>query len=955
MLCLLSSTYSLIAQDELACNCDIIVPAGTTTINGDFENALSSEFAVQVSGGETICLSAGDYPDLNIKNLKGTAENPITIINCGGKVRIGTSPWTHAVKINNTEHLRFSGTGVEGLTYGIEVTFLTYREVIAPSGIITEGQCQGLELDHLEIHNTPFAGIIIKYDPKCFLEDSWQRNYLMQGIRVHDNWIYDTGSEGLYIGYTGGPIDCDAENTIFPHKIENVQIYKNLIQRTGWDALQVYQTSNCDIYENVVEDYGFFNELFQNTGIDIGWKTSARIYNNKVNRGSGIGIEIKAQGGIEVFNNQISNAGFDGIYANDVDTEVGRLAYRFTHNTIVKTGRYGIRLENFQTDNQAPNSLDLIANNLITEITPSSVSLSTSTSSISPSVIRSFSTSSDTKSKSSEKETRKEEKEQEKEDRKEAKQEWKEFKKWLIDNKAHWKNWVKIEMENEIDPQTQVYFTEMLDKYKTQRMTTDIEEIQSKSTFSTLSIPFINKDYIYTARPFNVDTLGNCNHVEARTILFTDTLNGDFSLQIGSPAMDICPTVSLAPNVDINGEERISGSAADAGAIELQQYYVEVENSLGEAIEGTLKIYDGSTYQTYESPLTGKWILPKTQTYSKVRLIVNNGQKTISNPFKNEDGRFFQTIPVSVSLLNSDSIPLEGGRIQHAGGETAFDEVFAATDTNGTSSLELLPATYKFRMTYAHGSEQKNSIKIKEGNQNVIFQTVNTQLALDRCEDETRIAPQAAVIYKGFDKSTTPLYTDSNGEVYTELLPDVYNFWVTANDKTIKFSKVHVDLTTPFAHFPLSKTQFLNDGLVQFKAGGEWYDLPEEGIELIEGNYRFRTFDTNGVKTLDQTMAVSGCAFIYDNLPSSPEIPETSIYPQPANTHIFVPMIPQLPDEVIIFDINSNIYPVSFNDISFEGGVFKINLQNMGLNNGLYILQWSIDNQSSSETFMIQN
>ena len=54
------------------------------------------------------------------------------------------------------------------------------------------------EVDHIEIANTGFAGIISKTDPVCNLSKN-RGNFTQYQSVFHDNYIHNTSGEGMYM------------------------------------------------------------------------------------------------------------------------------------------------------------------------------------------------------------------------------------------------------------------------------------------------------------------------------------------------------------------------------------------------------------------------------------------------------------------------------------------------------------------------------------------------------------------------------------------------------------------------------------------------------------------------------------------------------------------------------------------------------------------------------------
>ena len=318
------------------CNCDHTITPAKTYVNGQ---------GLDVQPGDVICLQAGKYEYLNLYNFRGTAEQPLTFINCGGQVEIGGYQWHYGFVMNNNQHFRLTGTGDTDYEYGIRIDGIKDNA----SGFAISTYSSDFEIDHLEISNTGFAGMHIVMKPTCD-PASQKGNYVMRNINIHDNYVHDTHGEGLYIGhskYTGTTVTCDGEKkTVYPHTVEGIRVHNNTIERTGWDGFQVScAVKDCEIYRNTVKDYGRENKSSQRAGIVIGGGSTGRLYDNLIYRGTGGGIHVFGIGDNLIYNNIIVEAGEDGVFIGDKTTEAGR-SYSVLNNTIVSPGRDGIRMYN---------------------------------------------------------------------------------------------------------------------------------------------------------------------------------------------------------------------------------------------------------------------------------------------------------------------------------------------------------------------------------------------------------------------------------------------------------------------------------------------------------------------------------------------------------------------------------------------------------------------------------
>ena len=302
--------------------------------------------------GDTLCLTSGERDYFLFRNIHGTAEEPIVIINKGGQVEIIT-PHFYGIKFDNCSYIKLSGAG-SAHQYGIYISY-----VAAGTGISIDNLSTDVEIENLEISNIPIAGIYAKTEPKCDLT-SVRENFTMYNIKIHDCYLHDIVDEGFYIGsskYTGQTVEeC---GTLLPHVIEGVEIYNNIIENTGWDGIQVSSAvSKCYIYGNTIRNDSYRETQNQMSGILIGGGSNCNCFNNKIFDGKGDGIDILGLGNHKIYNNLIVRPGksyhpFDaptnfqkhGIYVGNVSTEVNAKLYIY-NNTIVSPKTFGIKMAN---------------------------------------------------------------------------------------------------------------------------------------------------------------------------------------------------------------------------------------------------------------------------------------------------------------------------------------------------------------------------------------------------------------------------------------------------------------------------------------------------------------------------------------------------------------------------------------------------------------------------------
>ncbi len=326
-----------------SCNCDV-------TLTGLKQNSLNIILASQVNyaPGNTICIPAGTYAGFRFFDFEGTDTEPVTFTNCGGKVEIVEQQYT-GIAFKRSEFIRITGTGDQAFEYGIHI-----KEVAngGSSGIGIEDLSSDFEIDHIEIENTGFAGIMAKTDPSCSNPDTWRSNgYVLKNLEIHHNYIHHTGAEGIYIGYTGGykiktNRSCNG-TPIFGHWLENVDIHHNLLEHIAWDGIQLNLVrENGWIRDNTIIDYGTDNRYAQDFAMSIGGGIYS-IYNNYMENGPanlGQGMQfISAESGTKIYNNVLVKPDFHGIFMhNRHEFDDANEGYYVANNTIVEPGDSGV-------------------------------------------------------------------------------------------------------------------------------------------------------------------------------------------------------------------------------------------------------------------------------------------------------------------------------------------------------------------------------------------------------------------------------------------------------------------------------------------------------------------------------------------------------------------------------------------------------------------------------------
>jgi len=322
-----------------------VASAGTYTVTWDDDGDTTVD-------GDTFCdgtCQPGDvieFPSgtdsLYLTDLFGTLANPIIIRNVSGSQAVISGTVNSSMYIVDCEHLIIDGdTNSGGETYGIRLTGSTSGGGIRSGG--PREDASYVEVHHVQVDNTTYTAINVRVEVGT--------GGTITGWKIHDCYLLDIGHEGMYLGGT---------EDLF---LEDFEIYNNILNRIGWDGIQlrmaIYGTNS--IHDNLVENFGYVQELGHAAGIVCDSPFFGEVYNNKCiitdpqegGRGDGIVfvrydalvaepyaynnvVDMNGQGryGMSVlgsgvvgtlYQNTISNTNSDGIYVGGWDGSTGIL------------------------------------------------------------------------------------------------------------------------------------------------------------------------------------------------------------------------------------------------------------------------------------------------------------------------------------------------------------------------------------------------------------------------------------------------------------------------------------------------------------------------------------------------------------------------------------------------------------------------------------------------------
>ncbi len=200
----------------------------------------------------------------------------------------------------------------------------------------------------------------------------------------------------------------------------------------------------------------------------------------------------------------------------------------------------------------------------------------------------------------------------------------------------------------------------------------------------------------------------------------------------------------------------------------------------------------------------------------------------------------FKTAAVTMKLLDSSGTELAGQGKYYASGWNDFG--------NTPATMELLPTTYTFSVTYK-GATIQMAQNVANGNTLVVFKTAAvTMKLLD--SSGTELAGQGKYYASGWnDFGTTPTTATM------ELLPTTYTFAVTYNDAQIQKSQ-NVANGNTLVVFTGTEVTIQFSGTIQYYAAG-WKTFTKPTMTLLPGTYTF-SFSGNGYPAVNVTLNVTG-------------------------------------------------------------------------------------------------
>ncbi len=254
----------------------------------------SSSFSVAPSGGDTIKITSDRKTRLNFQNLVGNATAPIVIVNSGGQVVLKSSGYP-VLQLDNCRYIKVSGKGDAYTRFG-------FRLVGPAFGLSLEQLSSDCEAEYLNIDSCGL-GIHAK-------KDYWYNPPVpypvFKNLCIHDNFITNSGAEGMYIGETKSP----------GMEFRHLRIYNNVIMNSGYESFQIANSvEDVEVYNNICYNSGRNGAYGQMYSGQLGGNSIGKFYKNIFIKTPTQAVPVFGKGDMYIQNNYFQET--SGVFSDD--------------------------------------------------------------------------------------------------------------------------------------------------------------------------------------------------------------------------------------------------------------------------------------------------------------------------------------------------------------------------------------------------------------------------------------------------------------------------------------------------------------------------------------------------------------------------------------------------------------------------------------------------------------
>jgi len=324
------TVHDVSGHDDLLCD----DPVCTTVVEPDGPYRVDGSNGV-AQPGDTYCMRGGDHGSMEVRHVAGSAEQPVTFVNCEGAVHFGDGGTP--LRLTNVTHARFVGNGDSTHLYGFTV------KSDSSFAIAWQGKSRDIEMAWFHLYElTGFAGLGAKCSRAQCSDPSdpvtGDTPFVQTGTHLHHNLVnYSLDAEGFYISH----FECLTGSDEF--RLRGVYVHDNVFLNMGAEAFQIgCAVDDVKIYNNFANGTGlrpFENRSDQTGGFQFG---TALVYNNWIERVAGNAMHF--QGGdaspsgeylIHFYNNTVVNPGSYGYFNVRLTDSTTTLKIRLENNTFL--------------------------------------------------------------------------------------------------------------------------------------------------------------------------------------------------------------------------------------------------------------------------------------------------------------------------------------------------------------------------------------------------------------------------------------------------------------------------------------------------------------------------------------------------------------------------------------------------------------------------------------------
>lgn len=299
-------------------------------------------FSKSSKPGYKILLKGHYRGKLVVTGLRGSKADPVHILNSGKVVIEADEPSQPYPLIfaDDCTYVLLDGLGEPALSHGITVIGHPRR---AGQCVFVAGDFnRGFEICGLHVigqQGKTSGAAAIQVQPSSSMEcnaTNWSFDYFYS----HHNKIEQATTEGYYIGYF---TDAIQESGFRPYRMGRVLIYRNTIEHSGWDGIQVGGADELEIHDNYINYFSLGKKAWQNSSIS--WNNGNKrgwIYRNKIMNGAqgfsgGTGdtdSRFYIYSNLMVQGSYPKESGSSTFMFIKIDSTAGSPAIHFFHNTI---------------------------------------------------------------------------------------------------------------------------------------------------------------------------------------------------------------------------------------------------------------------------------------------------------------------------------------------------------------------------------------------------------------------------------------------------------------------------------------------------------------------------------------------------------------------------------------------------------------------------------------------